>query len=463
MLPNELFLEIFKLLGVDDLYVAGLSSPHLTHIAHAVLSSFEQHKLSFWPYLTRKQPFQALGEEAAKRLRYKLAFYASPHVAPHVYCIHISPLSDSTEDKRHIASASTNVDVLRDELFALLHRFPNLSRIWASDITFTKVAIDNLRVRTGTRPIIENVSLFDCALSPDVVPHVLDRPLAILDLHNRNKRDSARWLAVIFPRTLGSISLLNVEDLPGPDSSPLPIFPVVKHIGLSMQFFHPLTAQHMSALRRMFPAVKDVIIERKFYDYDRPATEYLAQALAVTTPVFPLLTEYRGPWEAFLLLKSGTALERLELTYDSCDPAALVLGLELIGAQFLLLTNIDLHLEPLTGATLVRLMAYFPAAKHLELSLEWDNDLSLRPPSEKLKEYTIFLSALPVCLPQTMEGLHISAKLAVGNALPEPTPSLDLHVMQTALLLRCVNMQYIWIEGNFFELGWNVNGEETDD
>ncbi|KAJ7480675.1 hypothetical protein FB451DRAFT_1446646 [Mycena latifolia] len=169
--PNELWLEIFDHLPLDTIECLSLTSRTFSPLTRPFLFAH----FDFHPYASRmvNGVFALPSAEEVEQSLERLAFWASPEIAPFVRSCDITPWASMGAARTRAFSGTTTPYVLLAPFFDLLPCFTHMHRLHAKLVYFTQTGVTNLL----RLPALASLHIDACGIAPGAHIDVSSLPL----------------------------------------------------------------------------------------------------------------------------------------------------------------------------------------------------------------------------------------------------------------------------------------------
>ncbi|KAJ7473367.1 hypothetical protein FB451DRAFT_1367350 [Mycena latifolia] len=428
-LPNELWLETFRLLPRSSLISVHSSSQLFHAISRPILFS----DFDFHPFQIRGATLNsrfASQSDVDRNLR-RLEFWGSGAIAPFVRECTASAFRRSSDDPSPIFAA----------FFRVLPSFSNLKELSCFVVAFDRVAVEAL----SSLPNLARVNFMQCSLQGGVAVASLLRIKSFFCTQSGSLVDlktagTHRWIELLNPDTLCDLGVQ-------PSLSSAPFFERAANI--SFPNVHKLLIGIMSwsqiSLLSNFPSVRNLQVTMC------PPWNHESQPI-----LFPQLASYFGPYQILLLLDPRATPKHINIT--SCNPRHLLeFGTERSTLRDVeqLLLSFDFLQTDVLGDFLVS----FPNLTELRLRIHYIPDRDdVQIPQEEMHTYQTLCDALVARSPLPVSLKKIYLTWYPGVFEPEGS-SMTTHgsaqTVKNALCaahhgLKCVwliagNFRYLWI------------------
>ncbi|KAJ7057676.1 hypothetical protein C8F01DRAFT_1150626 [Mycena amicta] len=474
-LANEIWLEILSGVSQDTLPGVSLTNRRFRALSTPLLFAH----FVFHPYALRRKKL----EKALQRL----AFWSSESIARNVRSCSVTPWDAYHPGTYTSWDSSTLAEphALSNAFFRSLHCFALLKKLHFERIELLPSYVNSICLL----PVLHTLVLERCYMgrSPTTFESTLAqsglalrvRNLTLSD-HDTKKGTLQPWLSLLDPRRLHTLHLLCDIKEAYKYMETVPCFPNVEVLRFRMETPDATGREQSRYLRILehFPAVTELVIYEwvplGLTDFDARNVQDL-RLPALTTVSIPcallafFLQGEIAPILAHLGVQSCTAefmisaLRQLESA--SRYPTVTSLAIDLTVDT----TDSDESPEDYMENVLQQILAFFPALLKLHVQIECLLDFN----SDYTSSNPIpmdFFSILPsiTTMPQSLSGLSIRLPFSYTDGMhiePEPehgASDSDLLPVQEALVGRCPNLSYLWLDGDLFLYRWRRADGCTD-
>ncbi|KAF7352023.1 L-aminoadipate-semialdehyde dehydrogenase [Mycena venus] len=355
-IPNELWSKMFGCLTTDSLVqlshtnrlFCGISRPHL-------FSEF-----SFHPYALVNGAVKVPPSSIVQRAQERLAFWASPSIAPFVRSCKITPWERGERRGPKFSTSNERYDLLNAFFDSLIH-FSGLHTLHAVDIRFTQVGLTSLCNLPSLRSL--------CIVGQDFVPgELIDtsslklKHLCCFEFRNEYSFMSGTaddWIPLLRLDELHKLEvtltphLITVLDR-------IPFFPQMRTLSVRLDV---LDASQSVGLLAKFPALTELSMSQAGH------RDTIGRSLSarVPPPVLPHLKKYSGVYQTLHMFVPLPTLTHL--TVDMCPPFQMMAELKNIRTPLDNITTMHVEFVSAPDVVLDEFFGIFPALTRLQIEV----------------------------------------------------------------------------------------------
>nr|GAT45275.1 predicted protein [Mycena chlorophos] len=459
-IPSELVLEILPFLPWDSLINTASTSRRF----RALSRSFLFAHLDVRPYVIdyMQNCLAAPPAKKARAIQEKIAFFASPFIAPLVRSLNISAEEDSSKRGiiTHIIefSALDGTHVVLDYLLERLSSFVSLKKFIAAQVGFTLPAMHHLsQIANGL-----SLRLFSCYLrsgSRAYSPLFESMKLKKLEIDNAPSTEAAIWFHMMQAEHLEKL-VFDFKDL--------------KHVHFLLPNLRVLSLDlNPHCLAVDVPRLAQFSTIEVFSFYFKSNLDIFAilggvgpmnptPALLASPTPFPNLVDLTGPTELLPIFSRASTLRHLDTGRDPKSArefsaifrrAKLATNLTRLTLELILAKTpvADLHALLNTQFPVLEQLVLLPAVSYVEV----------QSPATVRKTIIPFYSFISNALPRSLLLLEITAEVFHPKA-DGKRPAADAHaivpqILRDSVLKKCPKLKRMNVEGPGFALIWETD------
>ncbi|KAJ6506791.1 hypothetical protein C8R45DRAFT_970577 [Mycena sanguinolenta] len=451
--PNEVWLDIFRLLPRDNFETLSLTSTNFKDISRPLL--FTHFKFRPYAFHSRQRETVLFPTDTKITASFdRLDFWCSDEIARHVRSCEITPW-------RSLFSEATTHSpyILLDSFFLRLALFTGLQQLRVDGIPFTQSRVASL----CHAPALTNVVLIRCGIADGehIDPTALQLGVSLFSFTNGVTTEDGigLWIPLLLPQCLRELHLTCHPRFFGEDLAAIPRFPHVHTLTITANYS---TMSYNLAILSKFPAVQIFRMTGWGLVQDGPGVPVNASA------VFPVLQRYTCECKTMPVFLPRPTLTHLTVEY--CAPEDFTEQLQMINSN---ITALDLTFNDFGMTALRTVCDFFPMLTELRVQIECDmEDDELEDVDENINDRaTTFFAELGslTAIPAGLQRLAIVWKFEyvdpddVGGPYTHEVEVPKMNELRDVLLERCPGLTTLWLDGVDFLFSWRKSLDGAED